>query len=125
MRILVCGGRDYQDRSAVWRWLDSNTPRTEPDEHGNDMPANVTIIHGACPTGADRWADEWAVCNWTGLAEFPADWKKYGRSAGPRRNQQMLDEGKPDVVAAFPGGAGTASMKSLARRAGIKVVEVP
>ncbi len=35
---------------------------------------------------------------------FPADREKHGRAAGPIRNKQMLEEGKPDLVAAFPGG---------------------
>jgi hypothetical protein len=34
----------------------------------------------------------------------------FGRSGGPKRNQQMLEEGKPDLVLAFPGGRGTADM---------------
>lgn len=88
-----------------------------------DMLPVCTIIHGACPTGADRWADEWAVVNWTGLEEYPADWNTYGRAAGPIRNKQMLTEGKPDIVFAFKGGRGTANMIKLAKEAGIEVVE--
>lgn len=119
MRILVCGGRDYRDRDAVFKWLDNNTPRTEPDEYGNDMPKDVTIIHGKCPTGADRWADEWAVVNWCGIEEYPADWRKHGRAAGPIRNQQMIDEGRPDFAVAFPGGNGTADMVRRLKKAGV------
>lgn len=124
MRILVCGGRAYEDRDAVWRWLDQNTPRTEPDEHGNDMPKGVTIIHGKCPTGADKFADEWAVVNWCNVEEYPADWRTHGLASGPIRNSRMLKEGKPDIVIAFPGGAGTRDMVSKAKRAGIEVVEI-
>jgi hypothetical protein len=40
-----------------------------------------------------------------------------------RRNQQMLDEGRPDLVVAFPGGAGTANMVKLARAIGCEVIE--
>jgi hypothetical protein len=83
-----------------------------------------TLIHGDAP-GADRLAAAWAKD--TGLAEFgellafPADWEKHGNAAGPIRNQQMLDEGKPDMVIAFPGGIGTANMVRLARKAGVPV----
>lgn len=52
---------------------------------------------------------------------FPADWDKYGKAAGYIRNKQMLDEGKPDLVVAFPGGKGTTNMVKLAGCAGIKV----
>ena len=33
----------------------------------------------------------------------------------------MLAEGKPDLVVAFPGGAGTANMIEQARAAGVRV----
>jgi hypothetical protein len=82
------------------------------------------IIHGGA-RGADSMAGEFA--NETGIEEivFPADWKMYGRRAGPIRNQQMLDEGKPDLVVAFPGGRGTADMVGRARTAGIEVRLAP
>jgi hypothetical protein len=124
MRVLVCGGRDYDDRNAVFRWLDANTPRSVPDQYGNDMPLGVTIIHGCCPTGTDRWADEWAVVNWCNIAEYPADWRTHGRTAGPIRNQRMIDDGKPDLVVAFPGGRGTADMVRRAEAAGIPVERI-
>ena len=41
------------------------------------------------------------------IARFPADWNMHGRAAGPIRNQQMLDEGKPELVVSFLGGRGT------------------
>jgi len=54
----------------------------------------------------------------------PAEWDKFGRRAGPLRNEQMLREGKPDVVVAFPGGRGTAHMVRIAKEAGIDVLEI-
>jgi hypothetical protein len=55
---------------------------------------------------------------------YPADWAKHGRAASPIRNQQMLDEGRPNLVVAFPGGRGTADMVRRARSAGVEVIEV-
>jgi hypothetical protein len=54
---------------------------------------------------------------------FYADWDKHGRAAGPIRNQQMLDEGKPDLVVAFllPQGSGTLDMIRRTEKAGIEV----
>ena len=49
---------------------------------------------------------------------------RLGRKAGPIRNQRMLDEGKPDLVVAFPGGKGTNGMIDLARNAGVRVILV-
>ena len=60
-------------------------------------------------------AYDWAVCNWSKIEEFPANWAKHGNMAGPIRNQAMLVKGKPDLVLAFPGGRGTADMVNRAR----------
>lgn len=128
-KILVCGGRDYSDRDNVIRVLDKITwdrgwvtPEELRDDVGNYLP-EVVIISGAAK-GADSHAIDWAVINWTDLETYPADWAKYGKSAGYIRNKQMLDEGRPDLVVAFPGGVGTAMMVKLARNAGVEVIEV-
>lgn len=109
LRILVCGGRDYNDRRRVFnnlaRWADERP---------------IHIIQGGAD-GADRLAVEFARARSLPYTTYPADWKRHGRRAGPLRNQQMLDEGKPDIVLAFPGGRGTASMVRLAEDAGVDV----
>ena len=53
----------------------------------------------------------------------PADWKRYGRGAGPARNQAMLVEFNPQLLVAFPGGKGTADMVRRAQKAGVRVEE--
>jgi hypothetical protein len=52
------------------------------------------------------------------------EWDELGKKAGPLRNQRMLDEGKPDLVVAFPGGGGTKDMVRRAVKAGVSVHEV-
>jgi hypothetical protein len=61
--------------------------------------------------------------NWTGLEIYKADWDTHGRKAGILRNIQMLEEGKPDCAVQFPGGRGTAHMRSILDKAGIPVYE--
>jgi len=109
MRILVCGGRNYGDQQKVSETLLSLTP--------------TSIIHGNA-AGADDLADSWAKANHIPVLPFRADWGTFGRSAGPIRNKQMIEEGKPDLVVAFPGGKGTANMIKQAKAAGIKVLEI-
>lgn len=127
MRVLVCGGRDYDDKNIVYRVLydfcDKHGLWTEPDEYGNRLPTGLVIIHGGAK-GADRLADAWAVVNWVPFEEYKADWDKYRKAAGPIRNQEMLDTGI-DVVIAFPGGKGTEHMKRIARARGVEVIEIP
>ena len=110
LRILVCGGRDYSDSRAVYRALDRIRA-----ERGI-----AVLIHGAA-RGADSIAARWAEQENVATLAFPADWEQHGRAAGPKRNQQMLDEGRPDGVVAFPGGVGTADMVRRAQAAGIGV----
>jgi len=98
-RALVCGGRDYNDRERVARILDAAVERL----------GVKAIIHG-CARGADFEAKRWAMLREFPAVEFRADWTRHRKAAGIIRNQQMLDEGKPDLVIAFPGGAGTADM---------------
>lgn len=117
MRVLVCGGRGYADRASVSLALAPYRPASITDA------SEVILILGGAP-GADTLAEEWADVWGVRKRIFPADWKTYGRSAGPRRNARMLEEGKPDLVIAFPGGTGTADMKRRAKAAGVPIVEV-
>lgn len=77
------------------------------------------MIEGGA-NGADHFAKAWAEERGIPFRTFHANWRMYGRAAGAIRNAQMLAEGKPDLVVAFPGGPGTADM---VRRAGINVME--
>lgn len=61
------------------------------------------------------------------ILRFPAKWGKYGKAAGPIRNQQMLDEGKPTLVLAYhndlENSKGTKDMVSRAEAAGVTVMK--
>lgn len=107
MKVLVCGGRDYADKEFVFETLDS-------------IPGITTIIHGAA-TGADSLGALWATEKGIRVLAVPANWKEYGKSAGPIRNREMLKL-EPDLVVAFPGGKGTKDMMQVARKAGIKTI---
>lgn len=111
-RVLVCGGRDFTDESAMINAL----MRIE-EEHG---PFSL-VIHGGA-RGADTLAGRWASMEKIKVHVFPANWKRDGKAAGPIRNQRMLDEGAPDLVVAFPGGRGTADMVRRATAHGVKVI---
>ena len=70
-------------------------------------------------------AGAWAEAQGISHEVFKADWDGLGAKAGPIRNRQMLEEGRPDLVVAFPGRSGTDHMKRSAQAAGIEVIDVP
>lgn len=113
MRVLVCGGRWFIGREMLCHFLDKIDA-----ERGID-----TIIEGEA-RGADQLAASWALSRKKELLPFIADWEKHGNAAGPIRNKEMLEVGKPDLVVAFPGGSGTANMVSLAEKAGVEVIQI-
>lgn len=143
-RLLVTGDRNWKakDRQYIYDILD--------DFHAH-FGISV-LIEGDCPTGGvdwfaghhepltpSKWVPEykqypgWAYMRGIVGEHYPADWdnKLYrnlasGKSfAGNVRNQQMLDEGKPDHVIAFHrnfnDSRGTKDMVEKARKVGITV----
>lgn len=119
--ILVFGGRYYRDRASVFRSLDhvvENLRLRNPDDE-------IVVIHGACPTGADAFADEFARERGLGIRKHPASWGVHGRAAGPIRNARMLREERVDLAIGFPGEAGTRDMSDRVRRAKIPLMEIP
>jgi hypothetical protein len=114
MRVIVCGGRDCHE-ADVFNWLEQYAAA--------ELGERITmVIHGGA-SGADTGGLKWAVSE-DGCSSrcFEANWRKHGKAAGPIRNQQMIDEGRPDAVIAFPGGRGTADMVRRAEAAGLRIV---
>jgi predicted Rossmann-fold nucleotide-binding protein len=106
MRVIVCGGRYYHEYETVRDVL-------------AQLPHHAQIITGGAQ-GADtlaiKAAEELHMVSVTHYAE----WAKYGRKAGPIRNQRIVDEGA-DLCIAFTGGRGTEDMIRRCKRAGIPV----
>lgn len=113
MRLLVCGGRNYSNVERIAQVLG--------DAH---LERQITVLIEGGARGADRLCREWALAHDITVQTFHADWKAFGTYAGPERNQRMLDQGRPDLLIAFPGGHGTLNMTSKARKAGVPVSEV-
>lgn len=115
MRVIVCGGRDYDNRAAIYAALDKLLLKATAEPGGV-----LVIIQGGCPTGADLWARAFAATH-CHLINEEADWKKHGDAAGPIRNAAMIEKHAPDGGVAFPGGRGTADCVRQMEKAGIKV----
>jgi hypothetical protein len=86
--------------------------------------AHHLLVHGAA-RGVDSGVAQYAVDDWgMKTCVHPADWAAYGKSAGPIRNQSMLDH-HPDIdlVLAFPADSsrGTWDMVERAVKARLPV----
>ena len=112
MRILVTGSRDWASIEFVCLAIAAVLPE-----------GPVTIVHGACPSGADLYADQFAKSIGLDVEPHPAEWDKYGKSAGFRRNQEMVDLGA-DICLAFirDGSKGATHTANAAEKAGIKTI---
>lgn len=113
MKVLVCGGTDYTNRFKLidtLAFFHRNYGFTE-------------LIHGGAE-GADTMAGEWAKNNNIQVFKYKANWIKHSLSAGPIRNQEMLDKEKPDLVIAFPSptSRGTYDLIRRAQLMGIKTI---
>jgi hypothetical protein len=114
MKVLICGSRYFNDYNRLETIL-------------SDISGISAIIHGGA-NGADLLGERYARQNSIPVHRFPAEWSKYGKSAGPIRNRRMLRDGAPDLVIAFlaPNSRGTKDMIKVAEKAGIpvKIVEI-
>ena len=128
MTILICGSRDWNDFKTIKSYLeDVKASHTNPNTDNTNINPLPTIIHGGCK-GADSIAGYLAAQLGFPVKVFKADWQKYGKAAGPKRNQQMLDEGHPTLVVAFHDAIteskGTKDMITRAEKAGIKTIVI-
>lgn len=110
MKVLVCGDRRWNHAGKILDRL-------------GKLPLDTIILEGGA-SGADTLARHAAERLGLKVVEFPAEWGKYGKSAGPLRNRQMLDE-NPVLVIAFHSNLavsrGTKDTVNEARRRGIPV----
>jgi len=119
MRVIVTGSRSWDDAKTIRLALEAVA-----DAAIAAAVPMVTIVHGACPNGADELADQWVRWYRGGtlvLAErHPALWRKFGKRAGMVRNEQMVARGA-DLVLAFirDDSPGATHCAELASDAGI------
>ncbi len=120
LRILVCGGRHFDDYELLKNILDKvlKVKRLTPKD--------VEIVSGHC-IGADRLGEKWAEENNATVKIFPADWAAFGKAAGPIRNKQMIDyitcfENKMVVAFVSSNSKGTKQTIGLAQKNNIPVI---
>jgi len=115
-RILVTGSRDWEDTDKLAYQLGLAI------SEGHRDGRRVIVVHGACPSGADALADRLVCDQGFEVEPHPADWQQFGKSAGFRRNAEMVALGA-DVCLAFirNGSKGATHCADAAEKAGIPV----
>ena len=115
LRVIIAGGRDFNDYNKAEKCIDDFLV-------SNNLP--VKIISGNA-SGADRMGELYGNLHGIDVVQFPAEWNKYGRAAGPIRNRKMAEYAAEErgVLIAFWDGKsrGTKNMIENAKRSGLEI----
>lgn len=123
MRVLIYGGRDWNDQTA----LDGALDHLHAEHHFTAVINGGQVSRDKATGelfGADWQAAVWAQAHGIPVTYFYPNWQAEGRAAGPIRNARMLNEGRPELGVEFPGGRGTSDMRRKLLAAGIQVATV-
>lgn len=116
-RVIIAGSRKYDDYDTLKKKCNHIL-----SQKLDDKDVRFIILSG-CATGADTLGERYANEYGLSIERYPADWSKYGRSAGPIRNEEMA--ASADALIAFPkegeDNKGTRSMISIARKKGLQI----
>lgn len=134
MRLLIFGSRTYGVppfratpeellRASEQRKYFVDTLKLFHQAH------NITHIIAGGAKGADTWASLFSNKFQIAYSEFPANWPKYGKIAGPIRNLQMITDGKPEHALGYidrvskykPISAGSKNMYELCLKHNVPV----
>jgi hypothetical protein len=108
MRTIIAGSRDCTDKRQLLAALSAC----------GWVP---TVVISGAARGADQLGELWAAEFQVPCERFPADWDRYGKSAGYRRNEQMASAAEA-LIALWDGESrGTKHMIETAKRKGLKV----
>ena len=106
--MIIAGSRSFGNYSLLCKTIDFLFPHP------------ITVVSGHA-RGADKLGEAYALSKGYDVKVMPADWDKYGKSAGYKRNKNMADIS--DALVAFWDGKsrGTMHMINLARAKGLRV----
>lgn len=113
MKTIIAGSRHINSKQIVQDAIDSCPWRDEISE---------VVCGGA--NGVDRQGSWWAERNHIAIKDFPADWKTYGKSAGPIRNHQMAQYADALILVWDGTSKGSADMKRWAEHMQLRIYEV-
>lgn len=108
MKTIIAGSRSITDIAILEKAIDN-------------LSWKITEVVCGCARGVDTLGKEWAEKHNIPVAEFPAMWSQYGKSAGYRRNEQMAENAEA-LLAIWDGESrGTMHMINIAKSKGLQV----
>jgi hypothetical protein len=115
MRVIIAGSRDFNDYELLKKHCDCLLQNQK----------EVEIVSGGA-RGADKLGERYASEKGYPLKKFPADWEKFGKSAGYKRNKEMAEYADSLIVFWDGISKGTKNMIGLAsgRGLGVRVINI-
>ena len=112
MKVIVAGSRNFNNYKLLKEKLDKIKEKY-----------TIEIVSGGA-NGADKFGEQYSKENNLKVHLFPADWNKFGKSAGYLRNRDMAKFG--DILIAFWDGKskGTQHMIELAKMYKLKIAVI-
>ena len=80
-RIAFAGGVDFNDHERIWAVLD----------RVHRKHADMVLLHGGSPRGAERIAACWADARKVTQIAFKPEWARHNKAAPFKRNDRMLE----------------------------------
>ena len=111
-KVAFTGGADVNDNKAIWAALD----------RVHSKHADMVLLHGGSPKGAELIASKWADARKVAQVAFKPDWTRHAKAAPFKRNDQMLDI-LPIGVVVFPGTGIQDNLADKAKKMGIPLFD--
>jgi len=108
MKVIIAGSRKETNYAIVETAIEFSEYKI------------TEVISGGC-RGVDKFGERWAKEHKIPCRVFNADWAKYGKSAGPKRNRAMAEEADALIAILYPRSRGTQNMIKTALKQGLKV----
>lgn len=111
MRTIIAGSRTINDYRIVWKAV-------------TDCGWVPTQVVCGTAAGVDTVGERYAYHHNIPVRRFPAEWDKYGKSAGYKRNIVMSENADALILVWDGESRGSAMMKAIAQRKGLRIFEV-
>lgn len=113
MKTIIAGSRDFDDYNMLCDIVDIFHRKYK-----------ITQVVSGKAKGVDTFGEYWAKSKMIPIEQFPADWDKHGKAAGPIRNSYMADYAEALIAICLKESRGTLDMIRKAKEKGLVVMEV-